>query len=249
MTNKILKENIILAGGNGFLGKKFSKFIAKKNYNVHVLDIKIERNKKNIFYHKCDLTKEKPVKNIINKIYKKHKSIDILINCVANDYIPKKSQTSLLEKTSIKKFEYDLRLGITTSLILTKCVVKFMKIKKKGVILNIGSDLSIISPNQEIYNNFVKPLSYSVVKHGVIGLTKYLSTYFAKYNIRCNALCPGGIFNNHSKKFVNKLKKLIPLKRMANVNELNESMYYLISERSSYMTGQSLIVDGGRTVW
>ena len=111
----------------------------------------------------------------------------------------KKSQTSLLEKTSIKKFEYDLGLGITTSLILTKCVVKFMKIKKKGVILNIGSDLSIISPNQEIYNNFVKPLSYSVVKHGVIGLTKYLSTYFAKYNIRCNALCPGGIFNNHSK--------------------------------------------------
>ncbi len=244
-----MRENIILAGGNGFLGKQFSTFLAKKNYNVHVLDIKIEKNKRNIFYHKCDLTKEKPVKNIINKIYKKHKSIDILINCVANDYIPKKSQTSLLEKTSIKKFEYDLRLGITTSLILTKCVVKFMKIKKKGVILNIGSDLSIISPNQEIYNNFVKPLSYSVVKHGVIGLTKYLSTYFAKYNIRCNALCPGGIFNNQSKKFVNKLKKLIPLKRMANINELNESMYYLISERSSYMTGQSLIVDGGRTVW
>lgn len=244
-----MRENIILAGGNGFLGKQFSTFLARKNYNVHVLDIKIEKNKRNIFYHKCDLTKEKPVKNIINKIYKKHKSIDILINCVANDYIPKKSQTSLLEKTSIKKFEYDLRLGITTSLILTKCVVKFMKIKKKGVILNIGSDLSIISPNQEIYNNFVKPLSYSVVKHGVIGLTKYLSTYFAKYNIRCNALCPGGIFNNQSKKFVNKLKKLIPLKRMANINELNESMYYLISERSSYMTGQSLIVDGGRTVW
>tara|TARA_B100002051_G_C16737143_1_gene641916 strand:- start:1051 stop:1800 length:750 start_codon:yes stop_codon:yes gene_type:complete len=249
LIDKILRENIILAGGNGFLGKQFSKFLAKKNYNVHILDIKIERNKKNIFYYKCDLTKEKLVKNIINKIYKKYKSIDILINCVANDYVPKKSQTSLLEKTSIKKFEYDLRLGITTSLILTKCVVKFMKIKKKGVILNIGSDLSIISPNQEIYNNFVKPLSYSVVKHGVIGLTKYLSTYFAKFNIRCNALCPGGIFNNQSKKFVNKLKKLIPLKRMANVDELNESMYYLISERSSYMTGQSLIVDGGRTVW
>ena len=124
-----------------------------------------------------------------------------------------------------------------------------MKIKKKGVILNIGSDLSIISPNQEIYENFIKPLSYSVVKHGVIGLTKYFSTYFAKFNIRCNALCPGGIFNNQSKKFVNKLKKLIPLKRMAKIDELNESMYYLISEKSSYMTGQSLIVDGGRTIW
>ena len=82
MIDKILRENIILAGGNGFLGKQFSKFLAKKNYNVHVLDIKIERNKENIFYHKCDLTKEKPVKNIINKIFKKYKSIDILINYI-----------------------------------------------------------------------------------------------------------------------------------------------------------------------
>ena len=87
-----MKENIILAGGNGFLGNQFSKFLAKKNYNVHVLDIKTERNKKNVFYYKCDLTKEKPVKNIIDKIFKKYKSIDILINCVANDYVPKKAE-------------------------------------------------------------------------------------------------------------------------------------------------------------
>ena len=70
LTDKILKENIILAGNNGFLGNQFSKFLAKKNYNVHVLDIKTERNKKNVFYYKCDLTKEKPVKNIIDKILK-----------------------------------------------------------------------------------------------------------------------------------------------------------------------------------
>jgi NAD(P)-dependent dehydrogenase (short-subunit alcohol dehydrogenase family) len=244
-----LKKNIILAGGSGFLGRQFSTFLAKKNYNVHILDLKKYKNKKNIYYYECDLTKEGLVKSLTHKIYKKYKSIDVLINCVANDYIPKKNKTSKLENLDIDKFEFDLKLGITTSLILIKHVTKFMKINKSGAILNIGSDLSIISPNQEIYNKFTKPVSYSVVKHGVIGLTKYVSTYFAKYNIRCNALCPGGIYNNQPMTFINKLKKLIPLKRMARINELNESMHYLISDKSSYMTGQSLIVDGGRTIW
>lgn len=244
-----MKKNIILAGGSGFLGRQFSSFLAKKNYNVHILDLKKYKNKKNIYYYKCDLTKESLIKNLTYKIYKKYKSIDVLINCVANDYIPKKNKTSKLEDLDIDKFELDLKLGITTSLILIKHVTKFMKLNKSGVILNIGSDLSIISPNQEIYNNFTKPVSYSVVKHGILGLTKYVSTYFAKYNIRCNTLCPGGIYNNQPMNFINKLKKLIPLKRMAKINELNESMYYLISDKSSYMTGQSLVVDGGRTIW
>tara|TARA_Y100000591_G_C21852202_1_gene712479 strand:+ start:6118 stop:6852 length:735 start_codon:yes stop_codon:yes gene_type:complete len=244
-----LKKNVILAGGSGFLGNQFSDFLAKKNYNVHVIDLKKLGNKRNIFFYKCDLTKERLVKEIIYKIYKKFKSIDVLINCVANDYIPKKNKTSKFEDLNINNFESDLKVGITTSLIMIKHVVKFMKKQKSGSILNIGSDLSIISPNQEIYDGFTKPISYSIVKHGIIGLTKYISTYFAKDNIRCNTLCPGGIYNNQPSNFVRNLKKLIPLKRMAKINELNESMYYLISDKSSYMTGQSLIVDGGRTIW
>tara|TARA_Y100000992_G_C21264625_1_gene493268 strand:- start:1550 stop:2284 length:735 start_codon:yes stop_codon:yes gene_type:complete len=244
-----LKKNVILAGGSGFLGSQFSDFLGKKNYNVHVIDLIKLSNKKNIFYYKCDLTREKLVKKIIYKIYKEFKSIDVLINCVANDYIPKKNKTTKFEDLNINKFESDLRLGITTSLIVIKHVTKFMKKQKSGSILNIGSDLSIISPNHEIYDGFTKPISYSIVKHGTIGLTKYISTYFAKDNIRCNALCPGGIYNNQPSNFVSKLKKLIPLKRMAKKNELNESMYYLISDKSSYVTGQSLIVDGGRTIW
>ena len=132
---------------------------------------------------------------------------------------------------------------------MIKYTSKYMKKQKKGNILNIGSDLSFISPNQNIYNNFIKPISYSIVKHGVVGMTKYLATYFADYNIRSNALCPGGIYNNHDKKFVSNLRKLIPMKRMAKKNELNEAMYFLISDKSSYVNGHSLVVDGGRTIW
>ena len=76
---------------------------------------------------------------------------------------------------------------------------------KKGVILNVASDLALISPDHRIYNindkfiRNVKPITYSIVKHGIVGLTKYTANYWAKSNVRCNAIAPGGIYNNQSK--------------------------------------------------
>jgi NAD(P)-dependent dehydrogenase (short-subunit alcohol dehydrogenase family) len=243
-------KNIIIAGGNGFLGKQFTEFlIKKKDLTVHVIDISISKtNKKNFHTYKCDILNEAKVKKIISQIYKKYRSIDVLINCTAKDYIPNNKKKSF-ETLDIRELNYDFNVGITASLIMIKYISIYMKKQNKGNILNIGSDLSFISPNQKIYDNFIKPISYSIVKHGVVGMTKYLATYFADYNIRSNALCPGGIYNNHDKKFVSNLKKLIPMKRMAKKNELNEAMYFLISDKSSYVNGHSLIVDGGRTIW
>ena len=122
-----------------------------------------------------------------------------------------------------------------------------------GVILNIGSDLSIIAPDNRIYNNdkkmkYVKPVSYSVSKHGIVGLTKYTAVYWAKKNIRCNLIAPGGIFNNQPQSFINKIKKLIPLERLASENEYEATIAYMISEASSYVTGAVLTIDGGRTI-
>jgi NAD(P)-dependent dehydrogenase (short-subunit alcohol dehydrogenase family) len=121
---------------------------------------------------------------------------------------------------------------------------------KRGVILNISSDLGIIALNQEIYKslNFKKPVTYSVVKHGIIGLTKFTATYWANKNIRCNAIAPGGIFNSQNKKFLNKVKKTIPLKRLANKNEYNELILFLCSNSSSYITGTTVVADGGRSI-
>ena len=124
------------------------------------------------------------------------------------------------------------------------------KTQKGGVILNIASDLSVVAPNHSIYKKGVyKPVMYSVVKHGLIGLTKYLATYWNENGVRVNALSPGGVFENQDPEFVSRLTKLIPLGRMAKADEYRSAVQFLCSDASSYMTGQNLIIDGGRSVW
>lgn len=92
-------------------------------------------------------------------------------------------------------------------------------------------------------------MTYSVVKHGIIGLTKYLATYWADHNIRVNSLCPGGVYNHQPDSFVQRLSQLIPLGRMAQPDELTTALIFLLSDASSYITGSSLVIDGGRTCW
>ena len=121
---------------------------------------------------------------------------------------------------------------------------------KNGVIINIGSDLSVIAPNQNLYKhlNIIKPVGYSIVKSGLHGLTKYLASLWGNKGIRVNTLSPGGVFNYQNKKFVNKLKQIIPMNRMAKINEYNETIKFLCTDSSSYMNGHNLIIDGGRTI-
>jgi NAD(P)-dependent dehydrogenase (short-subunit alcohol dehydrogenase family) len=134
---------------------------------------------------------------------------------------------------------------------------QMMAKKGEGVILNIASDLSIFAPDQRLYKKDglqpeqqpVKPVTYSVIKHGLIGLTKYLATYWADRGVRCNALSPGGVFNEQGEEFVKKLTNLIPMNRMASKDEYRGAVQFLCSDASAYMNGQNITMDGGRSVW
>ena len=139
--------------------------------------------------------------------------------------------------------------AVKNNIIITREILTRLK-KKTGIILNIASDLSVIAPDQRLYSNLKshKPISYSVIKHGLIGLTKYLASYLARYNIRVNAISPGGISNSQDKLFQSKINKLIPLGRMAFKNEYKEVIQFLCSDASSYLTGHNLIIDGGRSI-
>ena len=160
------------------------------------------------------------------------------------------SNNNRLETFSLDQWNKEIQIGLTGALIVSQETIKKMIKQKNGNIINISSDLGVIAPNQYLYDKKnKKPISYSVVKHGLIGFSKYMATYLAEYNIRSNALCPGGISNNQPKKFVNKIKKLIPLKRMARINDYDGLILYLCSDYSSYMTGSTIICDGGRSTW
>ena len=131
-----------------------------------------------------------------------------------------------------------------------------MALQNKGVILNIASDLSVIAPSQDLYTienidddkQPVKPITYSVIKTGLIGLTRYLASYWSKNNLRVNALSPGGVLENQPKDFLKKISTRIPLGRMANRSEYREAVLFLCSDASSYMTGQNIVIDGGRSI-
>ena len=122
--------------------------------------------------------------------------------------------------------------------------------------MNISSDLGLISPDQRIYSSPetpvdespVKPVSYSVVKSGLLGLTRYLATYWPGV-IRCNAICPGGIETDQNHEFIDKLSHRIPMGRMAKPDEYGATMVYLMSNASSYLNGAIIPIDGGRTAW
>ena len=83
----------------------------------------------------------------------------------------------------------------------------------------------------------VKPITYSIVKHGIVGLTKYLSTYWADRDVRCNAICPGGVKNGQDEEFLAKINSQIPLGRMANKDEYQGLIIFLLSNASSYIKG------------
>jgi NAD(P)-dependent dehydrogenase (short-subunit alcohol dehydrogenase family) len=128
---------------------------------------------------------------------------------------------------------------------------------KGGVILNIASDLSVFSPDQRLYRKPglpehlqpVKPVTYSVIKAGLVGLTRYLATYWPDKGVRANAISPGGVFNGQGDEFVTRLSALIPMGRMAASDEYRAAVQFLCSDASSYMNGQNVVMDGGRSAW
>jgi NAD(P)-dependent dehydrogenase (short-subunit alcohol dehydrogenase family) len=188
--------------------------------------------------------------------------VDILINNAAINPIASKGMAGLrasrLEYFSIFDWNNQIAVGLTGAFLCSKTFGNTMACSSRGgVILNIASDLSVLAPDQRIYRidglstdeQPVKPVTYSVIKAGLVGLTKYLSTYWAQQNVRSNALSPGGVFDGQDDYFVKRLQNLIPIGRMANRDEYRSAIQFLCSDASAYMNGQNVVIDGGRSVW
>jgi NAD(P)-dependent dehydrogenase (short-subunit alcohol dehydrogenase family) len=260
----IKKKLVVITGGAGLLGSMHAEAIAEIGGIPLLFDKSDEGVKKIIknikkkysitpLFFRGDVTKENNIKSLIKFTEKKKINIYGLINNAASNPPIINSKINSLSNYNLKNWTRDINIGLTGAFLCSRLIGNKMVKQKRGVIINISSDLGIISPDQRLYkskkNNFEKPISYSVVKHGIIGLTKYLATYWAKNGIRTNCLCPGGVYDNQKKNFVTKVKKLIPMNRMANKYEYKGAIQFMISEASSYMNGSTLVIDGGRTIW
>ncbi|MDR4508949.1 MAG: SDR family oxidoreductase [Candidatus Brocadiaceae bacterium] len=261
----------VITGGAGILGMKHAEAIAEAGGIPVLWDINeeevIKQSKRlqrdyssEAVGLQVDVTSGESIKQALTGVVQRYDRIDILINNAANDPKVKTGHSlnySRVENLPLKTWNDDLAVGLTGAFLTSRAVGGYMVQSGGGVILNIASDLGVIAPDQRIYKQPelteleqpAKPVTYSVVKHGLIGLTKYLATYWAEKNVRVNALSPGGIYVDQPPEFVDKLTNLIPLGRMAEKDEYKAAVLFLVSDASSYMTGANMIIDGGRSCW
>jgi NAD(P)-dependent dehydrogenase (short-subunit alcohol dehydrogenase family) len=261
----------VITGGAGLLGVKHAEAILDAGGDVILVDINNEKldkvvrgladrigNNSRIRGLEFDITKESKVKFYAEHMWNSFGPISILINNAANNpKLEEGKNLTRLENFPLDVWQADFNVGVTGAFLMSREIGKRMARSGSGVIVNVASDLGVIAPDQRIYRKEglaeneqpVKPVTYSVTKHALIGLTKYLATYWADKGVRVNSISPGGIFNNQPEEFVRKLSNLIPMGRMATPDEYKAAIVFLCSDASSYMTGQNLVIDGGRMCW
>ena len=221
---------IIITGSEGFLGKEISNHLEKNN-EVIKLDMKLGHQ----------LSDEQ----FVSKFFNDNKA-DCLVNCFAfNDHVKKGEKRGTIFDITLESFNEFLQINLTS---LFSVCREFAKNNKKGSIVNFSATTGIVSARPDIYEGSHKHPAYSISKAGVINLTKFLATHLAP-NIRVNCIAPGGARFDQDKNFIEKYSKLTPMKRMMEKNELNELVEFLCSSGSSYMSGSTIVVDGGWTSW
>ncbi|WP_025037516.1 SDR family oxidoreductase [Bradyrhizobium sp. DOA9] len=264
----------LVTGAGGLLGRQHVAALAEAGARVVVTDVglaqaeaavaALEQNapSADLIALAIDVTTLDSVRAAHEQLSGRGVSVDILVNNAAIDpkvtSAPGVMHSSRFEAFPVPQWQTEIAVGLTGAMLCAQVFGGAMASRGRGVILNIASDLGVIAPDQRLYRQPqvtreeeqpVKPVTYSVIKHGLIGLTKYLATYWADRGVRVNAISPGGVFNNQDPAFVERLTRLIPMGRMAEVDEYRAAVQFLCSDASSYMTGQNLVMDGGRSVW
>lgn len=253
----------IVTGGAGQLGGQYVRTLLEASTSVAAFDTSLNNPKgklseiesKGLLLVKVDITKRKSIEQGLEKVLYHFGAPTILINNAAIDAPPNADEQETGPFETYPESSLDLLMNINLKGMFLCCQIigGYMAKKSGGSIINISSIYGILSPDQRIYEYkekpFFKPAAYSVTKSGVLNLTRYLATYWAKNNVRVNTLTLGGVFNNQDEMFLKNYNDKVPLGRMAREDEFNGAILFLASEASSYMTGANLIIDGGFSAW
>jgi NAD(P)-dependent dehydrogenase (short-subunit alcohol dehydrogenase family) len=258
----------VVTGGAGLLGVEFCRTLVQAGAKVVVADQKVaaaqqvvETLKQEGFVAMAvgvDVSQPKSAQAMVTATLDSFGRLDILVNSAAMD--PKfdtaqqDGHHDTFEDYPLEAWQQALDVNLTGMFLCCQAATRPMLAQGRGTIINICSIYGLVGPDQRIYQRpdqpaRYKPAFYSVTKAGVLGLTRYLATYFAGRNIRVNALTPGGVYNDHDEDFLLGYSARAVLGRMAYRDEMNGAILFLSSDASSYMTGANLVVDGGWTAW
>jgi NAD(P)-dependent dehydrogenase (short-subunit alcohol dehydrogenase family) len=261
---------VLITGGAGLLGAEHAAAIAEAGGAPVVADVRFadaERVARDVNARysskasavELDVSSRASCEAALARVLATHGRLDGLVNNAALN--PKVEGAGLgatrFENYSLELWNRELSVGLTGAFLCAQVFGAHLAGSGGGVIVNVASDLGLIAPDQRIYRRPglapaeqpVKPVTYSVVKGGLVTLTKYLATYWAEAGVRVNAICPGGVQAGQPEDFVERLTSLIPMGRMARKDEYRAALVFLCSDASSYMTGSNLVIDGGRTCW
>ena len=252
------------------MGQEYAVALAKAGAHVVIADINgqaarklatevTERSDKKALGIETDISSKPSVQAMMEQTLAEFGRVDALVNNAAIDpkFDPEHAgeHVNAFEDYPLDLWNQYLSVNLTGMFLCAQAVARPMLAQGKGVIVNVSSTYGLVGPDQRLYEKSdggprtYKPVAYSVTKSAVLGLTRYLATYWAGKNIRVNALTPGGVFNDHDEEFVRRYSCRTPMGRMARKSEYCGALLFLVSDASSYMTGGNLVVDGGWTAW
>jgi 2-deoxy-D-gluconate 3-dehydrogenase len=259
----------LVTGGAGLLGRQFTKTLAEAGARVVVADLDeararhqaqalVEMGAQALAVH-ADVTREADANRMVEAAVSQWGGLDVLVNSAAWDpkFDPQKAGeqgANAFETFPLEAWKQALDINLTGMFLACQAAGRVMGAQGRGSIINLCSTYGLAGPDQRIYERAgeqprYKPVFYSVTKAGVLGLTRYIATYYAGTALRCNALTPGGVFNEHDEAFTKAYSYRTVMGRMAEPHEMNGGLLFLASDASSYMTGANLVVDGGWTAW
>lgn len=253
LTDKV----IVITGAGGLIGKAFCEACAQFGAHVvladmgHAVDAAVELEKRHgrkMLGVPSNVADKSSVVNLLDSVLREFGRVDGLVNAHQN-----KSHLKFepFDEVSEENWDTVVEVNLKGTFLMCQIIGSHMARNGGGSIVNLPSTYSVVAPNQELYvgTSLGCPAAYSASKGGIDALSRYLASYWAKQKVRVNMITPHGVWNNHEEQFETVFSRFSPMKRLSYNHEVAPALIYLLSDASSYVTGDNMLVEGGWTVW
>lgn len=244
--NYLNDKVVIVTGGRGLIGREIVGELRECGSKVIDADISVETDEIAGTY-RLDLSDNASIDGLVDFAINRHGRIDGLINAA----YPRTCDWGRykFEDTPFEHWAENVRLQLDSVFYIDQQVSKVMQRQRYGSIVNFGSIYGIVGNDFTIYEAYggSSPAEYCAIKGGIINFTRYLASYLGKDNVRVNCVCPGGIFDNQRREFLEAYNHRCPMKRMGNPDDIAPLCLFLVSDGAKYITGQIIAADGGWT--